>query len=274
MPTHDTAARHVVTRALGKAAGTVRRHGRLAVRNAGRGMLDLVLPSHCPACETITTESGQLCAACFGKATLIVPPCCERCGIGFASTALGGLALTCPACLANPPGWRAGRAAFVYDDFSRQLILPLKYGDRTENARTLAPHMARAGRTLLDAADLLVPVPLHRRRLFTRRYNQAALLAQAVGRLSGRTVAVDALVRVRQTAPLIGQSAQERAGAMAGAIAARETRKALLEGSRVVLIDDVLTTGATAGACAAALLAAGAASVDVLAAARTAPDAA
>ena len=132
--------------------------------------------------------------------------------------------------------------------------------------------MARAGRGLLDGCDLLVPVPLHRRRLFSRRYNQAALLAQAVGRMAGRPVLVDALARVRQTAPLVGQSPSERRRSVADAIRARPNRLAALAGRHVVLVDDVLTTGATAGACATALLDAGAASVDVLAAARTARD--
>ncbi len=239
---------------------------------AGRQVLDLVLPPHCPACDTIVDTPGQFCVPCFRRAALIVPPCCVRCGIGFSSLEAGGLSHTCAGCLLEPPPWRSGRAAFTYDEFSRRLVLPLKYGDRTENAVVLARHMARAGRGLLDGCDLLVPVPLHRRRLFSRRYNQAALLAQAVGRMSGRPVLVDALARVRQTAPLVGQSPSERRRSVADAIRVRPNRLAALAGRHVVLVDDVLTTGATAGACATALLEAGAASVDVLAAARTARD--
>ncbi len=239
---------------------------------AGRGVLDLVLPPHCPACETIVDAPGRLCTACFRRASLIVPPCCVRCGVGFASVGSAGLALSCPSCLDSPPPWRFGRAAFAYDEFSRLLVLPLKYGDRTENAVVLGRHMARAGRSLLEDCDRLVPVPLHRRRLFSRRYNQAALLAQAVGRLSGRAVMVDALARMRQTAPLVGQSPSERRRSVADAIRVRPQRAAALRGLRVVLVDDVLTTGATLGACAGALLDAGVASVDVLAAARTARD--
>jgi ComF family protein len=238
--------------------------------SAARSMLDVVLPAQCPSCDSIVGAQGQLCTACFRKVTLIVPPCCVRCGVGFASNASGGLTLTCPACLESPPAWRFGRAAFAYDDFSRALILPLKYNDRTENARILGRHMARAGRVLLAEADLLVPVPLHRGRLLARRYNQAALLAYEVGRLAGKQVVVDAVERFRQTAPLIGQSPRERAAAVAGAIRVRQSRVSRLSGQHVVLIDDVLTTGATAGVCATALLDAGAASVDVLTAARTA----
>ena len=239
---------------------------------AGRAMLDLLLPPYCPTCEAPVDEPGRLCVGCFAKATMIVQPCCVRCGVAFASAAAGGLSSSCTACLEQPPAWRFARAAFAYDEFSRGLVLPLKYGDRTENAAVLARHMARAGRSLLETCDLLVPVPLHRRRLFTRRYNQAALLARAVGRLSARPVLVDALVRLRHTPTLVGQSPAERRKVVAGAIGPRPGRIAAVAGRRIVLVDDVLTTGATAGACAEVLLAAGAMTVDVLAAARAARD--
>ncbi len=235
----------------------------------GRAALDLALPGHCPACDEIASEPGQLCAACFRKAVFITDPCCDRCGTAFASEGFVGLSLCCPRCDAEPPPWRRARAAFTYDELSRRLILPLKYADRTENARVLGRHMARAGKTLLAEADLLVPVPLHKRRLFTRRYNQATLLARNVGRLVKTAVSVDALVRTRATATLVGHSPSERAATVAGAIALRPSRRESIVGRRIVLIDDVLTTGATAGVCARVLLESGAASVDVLAAART-----
>lgn len=238
----------------------------------GRAMLDLLLPPRCPICEAPVDEPGRFCVVCFAKAAMIVPPCCVQCGVGFASAAAAGFASRCWACLDQPPPWRFARAAFAYDEVSRKLVLPLKYGDRTENAVVLARHMVRAGRSLLDGCDLLVPVPLHRKRLFTRRYNQAALLAQAIGRLCGRPVLVDALVRLRHTATLVGQSPTERQKVVAGAIGIRPSRTAALRGLRIVLVDDVLTTGATAGACAGALLAAGVGTVDVLAAARAARD--
>jgi ComF family protein len=158
-----------------------------------------------------------------------------------------------------------------YDAQGRRLILPFKHADRTEIASVLAPHMVRAGRALLHDADLLVPVPLHRARLFHRRYNQAALLAKAVGRLAGRPCLPDALLRSRATASLGEKSAAERAVEVAGAFAVRPSRVASLAGRRILLVDDVMTSGATANACAAVLLAAGAGSVDVLVAARV-PD--
>ena len=131
--------------------------------------------------------------------------------------------------------------------------------------------MARAGAALLRDADVLVPVPLHRSRLFHRRYNQAALLAQAVARIAGRPCVPDALVRLRATESLGEKSAEERAAEVAGVFAPRRSRTASIVGKRVLLVDDVMTSGATANACASTLLAAGANSVDVLAAARV-PD--
>jgi ComF family protein len=167
--------------------------------------------------------------------------------------------------------FRQARAALRYDEQARRLILPLKHGDRIELAAILAPMMVRAGATLLQRADLLVPVPLHRSRLFERKYNQAAVLAFAIGRLAHRPVLPDALSRIRRTAPLDDKSPEERAQEVAGAIQVRTARQSALSGRTVLLIDDVMTSGATANACTAALLGAGAVAVDVLAAARV-PD--
>jgi ComF family protein len=167
--------------------------------------------------------------------------------------------------------FRQARAALRYDEQARRLILPLKHGDRIELAAILAPMMVRAGATLLQRADLLVPVPLHRSRLFERKYNQAAVLAFAIGRLAHRPVLPDALSRIRRTAPLDDKSPEERAHEVAGAIQVRTARQSNLSGRTVLLIDDVMTSGATANACTAALLGAGAVAVDVLAAARV-PD--
>ncbi len=234
-------------------------------------MLDLVLPPQCIACDAPVETPGQLCGACFRQTGFITEPFCRRCGVPFAAAALGGPELLCPGCRLVSPVYRRARAALRYDAQGRRLILPFKHADRTELAQALAPHMARAGATLLREAELLVPVPLHRARLFRRRYNQAALLAQAVGRIAGRPCLPDALVRQRATAMLGEKSAAERAEEMVGAFAVRASRADRVAGRRVLLIDDVMTSGATANACAAVLLAAGAVSVDVLVAARV-PD--
>jgi ComF family protein len=230
-----------------------------------------LLPPRCAACDNPVQTQGQLCGTCFGNTQFITQPFCVRCGVPFASTDQAGSDGLCPGCQARPPSFRQARAALRYDNQARRLILPLKHGDRVELAAILAPMMARAGATLLDRADLLVPVPLHRGRLFERKYNQAAILAFAVGRLAHRPVLPDALSRIRRTAPLDEKSPEERAQEVAGAIQVRVARQSKLSGRTILLIDDVMTSGATANACATALLGAGAVAVDVLAAARV-PD--
>jgi len=236
-----------------------------------RAMLDFLLPPHCAGCDALVGAPAQLCAACFQQMAFIGEPLCRRCGLPFSSNDEAGPSRLCARCAANPPAWRQARAAMLYDDAARRLILPLKHADRAETEPVLALHMQRAGAALLARADLLVPVPLHRWRLLQRRYNQAALLAHAVGRRAQRPVVADALRRVRPTAPLGGLSAVQRRQMLSGAIEVRHSRRALLRGKRVLLIDDVLTSGATANACAQALLDAGAMSIDVLVASRV-PD--
>ncbi|HUB46324.1 MAG TPA: ComF family protein [Acetobacteraceae bacterium] len=241
------------------------------LRRAGRSALDLLLPPQCLCCDARVEAQGLLCARCFGGTAFITEPCCVRCGVPLAAAAQalrGGL---CPSCHAAPPVFGAARAALRYDAQARRLVLPLKHADRPELAAVLAPHLVRAGAALLRHADLLVPVPLHRRRLFQRRYNQAALLAAATSRITGVTAALDLLVRHRATVSLGDKSAAERAEVVRDAFAIRQDRQALLGGRSVVLIDDVMTSGATANACAAVLLAGGARLVNVLVAARV-PD--
>ena len=243
--------------------------GRLA-RLGARGVLDALLPPHCLVCDNRVAEQGTLCPDCFGGLHLIVEPFCRRCGVPFAheGQAEDG---RCPSCLAAPPPFTRARAAFAFNDAARRLILPLKHGDRTELAGPLARHMARGGAALLEEAEVIVPVPLHPRRLFLRRYNQSALLAARLGRMAGRAVAPDALRRVRKTAPLGELGAEARRAVLEDAIRVAPRARPRLAGRRVLLVDDVLTSGATAGACTAALLEAGAARVEVLAVARV-PD--
>ncbi len=227
--------------------------------------LDAALPPSCATCDAPVASQGTQCATCFAPLRFIVGACCGRCGLPLQR----GASL-CPACEATPPLYGAARAPLLYDDAARALILPFKYGDRTELARPLAAHMLRSGRALLAAADVLVPVPLHWRRLLKRRYNQAALLANRLGAATGKPVLPDALRRRRATSPLGGLSALERRGMLRDAFAVAPRRVARLAGRRVLLVDDVLTSGATANACAEVLLAAGARGVDVLAVARVA----
>ena len=241
--------------------------GRLAggMRQAGRATLDLLLPPRCLTCHASVSDQGELCGACFRRITFITDPACSRCGQPLPS----GESRECPQCETSPPVFAAARAAMQYDAAARDLILPLKHADRTALAPVLARHMARAGATLLGRADLLVPVPLHRARLFHRRYNQAALLAVALSRLSKRPTLLDALTRRIATPPLGAKSAGEREATLSGAFTVQ--RQTSVAGSRVLLIDDVMTSGATANACARVLEEAGATAVDVLVAARV-PD--
>ncbi|HUB12589.1 MAG TPA: ComF family protein [Acetobacteraceae bacterium] len=241
------------------------------LRQAASSALDLLLPSQCLCCEGRVERQGLLCGECFRSTAFVTEPYCNRCGVPFAAASQAFAGQLCPACHATPPVFAQARAALRYDAQGRRLVLPLKHADRPELAAMLAPHMLRAGDALLRRADLLVPVPLHRWRLFHRRYNQAALLAAAVGRLAGLTVQPDELVRRRPTVSLGDLSAAERAAVVHDAFAVRPGRQALLPGRSVVLIDDVMTSGATANACAAVLLAGGACRVDVLVAARV-PD--
>lgn len=229
--------------------------------------LDALVPPLCLGCDAPVGEPGQLCAACFGEAHFIAAPLCDRCGVPFEAAGQGGALGVCGDCREHEPAWGRARAALAYDGLGRRLVLPLKYADRPETARPLAALMARAGAALLAEAEAIVPVPLHRRRLFERRYNQAAVLARALAK--GRVPALaDALVRTRRTAALGDLGREARRAEVAGAFAVRAGRKPALCGRRVLLVDDVLTSGATANACAGVLLEAGAASVDLLVLAR------
>jgi ComF family protein len=170
--------------------------------------------------------------------------------------------------IASPPAYTRARAAVRYDDVARTLVHALKYQDRADLAPAMGRWMARAGRELLDDADALVPVPLHWRRGWSRRYNQAGALARIIERESGVPVAAEALRRIRRTEQQIGLSRPERASNVQGAFKVAPDRQHLISGRRVILIDDVLTSGATVDACARALLRAKAAAVDVLVFAR------
>ncbi|MSP01026.1 MAG: ComF family protein [Acetobacteraceae bacterium] len=240
-------------------------------RRLARAALDLLLPPACVTCATPVDAPGLQCGVCFGALSAIGAPCCACCGAPFELAwhdSEGGL---CHRCIDTPPPFHRARAALNYDKASRRLVLPFKHGDRTEYAAILARKMAQAGAVLLREADVLVPVPLHRRRLFSRRYNQAALLAQALGRMTGRAVLIDALIRSHATESLARKSAAERRDEVAGAFSVRPGRATALAGRRILVIDDVMTSGATASACAETLLEVGAASVDVLVAVRV-PD--
>lgn len=231
-----------------------------------RAALDLALPPLCPSCREPLAD-GALCAACWSKLSFIAPPFCARLGIPFAYDSGPGL-LSVEA-IANPPAYDRARAAVRYDDVARALVHALKYNDRLDLAPTMGRWMARAGHELLKDCDALIPVPLHWRRLWARRFNQSAALAKAIATdRPGITVADAALARVKPTAQQVGLSKSQRADNVQGAFRVPAARRPEVAGRRLILIDDVLTSGATADACTRVLLRAGAAKVDVLVFAR------
>lgn len=230
----------------------------------GRLLLNAVLPPQCLACRTVVDTPGHLCGTCFSRFTFITPPHCGICGLPLDQAVTEDL--MCGPCVVERPSYGRARAAFVYDAHSRPLVLKLKHGDRTDMAAHLAKWLARAGSEVIEGADVIVPVPLHRWRLLMRAYNQSALLARALGRLAGKPVVADAITRTKATVSQGGLSRAERRRNVARAFSVH--RPTAIDGKRVLLIDDVLTSGATVNACALALIHDGAKSVDVLALAR------
>lgn len=237
------------------------------VPGAGRALLDLALPPTCISCGAILRDGGGLCGTCWGRLTLIAPPVCHRLGTPFAVPPFPGDGPpVSPEALANPPAFDRARAAAVFGPVSRDLVHRLKYGDRLDLASPMARLMAQAAPDLLREADLIVPVPLHLFRLWRRRFNQSALLARRLGDASGRPVHLEALLRVRPTASQVDLSRAERQANVSGAFKLRSGESVV--GRRVLLVDDVLTTGATLDACARVLRRAGASAVDALTFAR------
>jgi len=228
---------------------------------------DAALPTLCPSCREPVDGSG-LCASCWSKLSLIAPPYCPRLGLPFAYDP--GPGVLSKQAIADPPAYHRARAVARFDDIARALVHALKYGDRLDLAPPMGRWMARAGGDLLTDAAVLVPVPLHWRRLWTRRFNQSALLAQAISGETGIGVGDGLLKRVKATAQQVGLSQAERAENVQGAFRVPDDRRAAVAGRRLILIDDVLTSGATSDACARSLLRAGARSVDLLVFARVA----
>ena len=237
-------------------------------RALGTAALDLVFSPSCLACRSGIAKTGALCAGCWGGIRFIERPFCERLGTPFPLD-LGAEGLLSPDAIAHPPVFTRARAVAHFDDGpARRLVHRLKYGDRLELAQTMGAWMARAGDELLAEADVLVPVPLHRSRLVRRRFNQSALLARAVSARCGVPVDVDALTRVKATPAQVGLTRTQRALNVQGAFRVEQAQRAAIQGRNVVLVDDVLTSGATINAASRALLRGGARRVDVLVFAR------
>jgi ComF family protein len=238
-----------------------------AMRGLGPRLLDFAFPPLCASCRTPVSAAHNLCGACWGGIAFLSDPLCEVCGFPFEfDTGPGSL---CAGCQQRLPAFDRARALMRYDDASRNPILALKRADRLDLVPAFARWIARPGRELLNSTDLIVPVPLHHGRLWQRRFNQSALIATALGRLAEKPVDCLVLRRVRAT-PSQGEmpSASARRRNMQGAFRVDRRGTGRLAGKTILLVDDVLTTGATVEACARALKRAGAARVLVLALAR------
>lgn len=230
-------------------------------------MIDAILPPRCPATGDVVDRPGMLAPAFWQDLTFIAAPHCTCCGLPFALD-LDTEGALCAACLAEPFDFDCARSVVVYNDASRKLVLGFKYGDRLHTITTFTPWLQRAGADLLMASDIIIPVPLHRRRLWQRRYNQSSLLAQALARATGLPCLPAGLSRLRHTPPQKGLTRDQRRRNVDRVFAVPSPAQQKIAGKRVLLIDDVFTSGATLNACSRALRDAGARAVNVLTLAR------
>ncbi|WP_336763069.1 ComF family protein [Asaia sp. VD9] len=237
-------------------------------RKLARAGLDFLFPPICLACSAETGSSGLVCAACFTGLSHLTGAC-TRCALPLPAPDYADSRGYCPTCAQSPPLWHAARAAFQYEGTARRLVLQLKYADRLDITPFLTRAMQQGGADILAEAECLVPVPLHRHRFWHRRFNQAAILARVLSRLAPQARLVpDALIRIRATKTLARLDPGERRRALEDAFVLRPAARIRVAGRHVVLVDDILTTGATASICASRLLQAGARRVDLLVAAR------
>ncbi|HEU5286536.1 MAG TPA: ComF family protein [Sphingomicrobium sp.] len=226
-----------------------------------RWILDFALPPRCAGCGTIVTDVHSFCPDCWKRIEFLGSGGCVTCGTPLQATD----SECCAVCLARPPRIERTRAAVAYDDLTRSLALRLKYGRKVAIAKTMARYMAPLVGTQPGSA-LLVPVPLHRGRLWQRGFNQSAIVARELSRQTGIDSDATLLKRIRRTPPLKGMSLQQRRRVVAGAF--RVGDRSAVDGRTVILVDDVLTTGSTANACARELRRAGAARVELVSWAR------
>ncbi|MBQ0716147.1 MAG: ComF family protein [Sulfitobacter litoralis] len=231
----------------------------------------LIYPPSCLACGAPVDGDGGLCGPCWRDTAFIDGVVCETCGVPLLGDGADGDAL-CDACLAHPPLWDHGRAALLYRETGRRLVLALKHGDRQDIAKPAGRWMARVIVPFVTPTTLVIPVPLHWSRLWKRRFNQSALLAKAIARERGLGWCPDALRRVRRTQSLDGKGRGERFAHLDGAITAHPRRAHVMAGRPVLLVDDVMTSGATLQAAASACLAVGAGPICIVTLARVAKD--
>ena len=235
-----------------------------------QAIVDFALPPRCPSCGLITAGSNQFCVDCWQQLNFLSQPACATCDLPLPYAAEEEA--QCAECLAQPPRHSGIKAVAAYGYISREIALKLKHGGKIGLAKLVAGLLRRYAQAVPHDA-ILVPVPLHWTRLWRRRYNQSALIAQHLSRISGLEHSPDALLRTRRTKALGGLSARERASMVKGAFAINRRQQPRIAGKPIILVDDVYTSGATTDACVATLLKAGAASVTIFCWARVLPEA-
>lgn len=235
---------------------------------AAQAAFDLLLPPRCPGSGVVVDRPGMVAPDFWRQLTFIEAPFCDTCGLPFNFAAPAGS--LCAGCIDMEPDFDRARAAVTYNDASRSLVLALKYGDKLHAVKTFTPWLMRAGAELIACSDVIVPVPLHPRRLWQRRFNQSALIAEALAKETKKTYLPDSLQRKKYTVPQKGLSRAERDRNVKSAFTV--PRKEDIKNKKILLIDDVMTSGATLNACARALKRGGAAGVSVLTIARVTRD--
>ncbi len=224
--------------------------------------LDLVLPPRCVVSGVEVDHQGMISPDIWARLNFIATPYCQRCSLPFEYEA--GKDVLCASCMENPPQYDALRAALVYDDTSRDMVLKFKHADQMHNVKAFIPWLRMAGGEMIENADYILPVPLHRWRLMKRRYNQAAVMALALSRDTGKSCIPDGVLRVRSTSSQGHLKAAQRAENVKKAFIVNPAYESLLEGKNIILVDDVYTTGSTVNECAKTLRQSGAKTINVL----------
>jgi ComF family protein len=238
------------------------------MRRAIAAMARAIYPARCMVCDTYTSAPGGLCPSCWQDTHFISGSTCTTCAAPLVGAVTGA---RCDSCLTFPPPWQQGVAVLEYEGAGRRMLLALKHHDRLDLAPTLGTWLHRAAAPLLPHTDLITPVPLHPGRLAHRKFNQSAMLARPLAKLAGIAYIPDLLTRLRNTESQQGKDRIERQKNLKAAIAPTPRHRAALAGKRVLLVDDVLTTGATLSACTEACFAAGARNVNICVLARVEP---